>query len=234
MAHPSCRCASWPWAVSPAAVCSSPEPSRLPLAAVQLAGLDFWLAKALQGNEPPGYLLSSIQTLQISWLQPELAENEAGGLLTLTCDDYDQAAAGLAIQQQQLADIEVRLTPDCRSLAGAVPCGCGTATTRLECTAVLPSLNGNPAPLPCAPLSFSFPSVCERVPAACARQAGLQPGGGRDGRGLRHQHLVRAGPQVSTSCRGEVQGEGLHMWRQAAVAGTWRMHNMHHMPVAAS
>ncbi|KAI7838363.1 hypothetical protein COHA_007820 [Chlorella ohadii] len=42
----------------------------------------------------------------IWWAVPELAENEAGGLLTLTCDDYDQAAAGLAIQQQQLADIE--------------------------------------------------------------------------------------------------------------------------------
>lgn len=60
-----------------------------------------------------------------SLLQPELVENGAGGQLTLTCDDYDQAAAALAIQQQQLADIEVRAAACCAgggvAAAGACP-----------------------------------------------------------------------------------------------------------------
>lgn len=93
---------------------SSPEPSRLP--SHHATDAPRFSAVALPCHAQPQNLQTSRLRIpadsrpiaSASSPQPELAENGAGGQLTLTCDDYEEGAAALAIQQQQLADIEVR------------------------------------------------------------------------------------------------------------------------------
>lgn len=112
-----CECPEASCVLCPAAACSSPEPNppSPPGCKHSITAVD---AKTLSPSGLPCLFPNSL-------LQPELVENGAGGQLTLTCDDYDQAAAALAIQQQQLADIEVRAAA-CWAGGGAAAAGaCG-------------------------------------------------------------------------------------------------------------